>query len=197
MLIYFPLIFVFILLQQSKQEAHDSCRKQLSSENQQQILHQSQQSTEQSNNNTNMPTSTTWQSLATSSPTVADYLSQLPASSLPLSLHHFLKYSAENIKKDNPQLNIQHVDMNIGVLQSGSVNINNINTNNLSNNSGNTPFASNLNNLTTINTAQLHSNTTTAKKKKKKKIEKEKKPRPKPGKQVNVINLLTICILAV
>lgn len=40
-----------------------------------------------------------WQSLTPSS-TVADYLSHLPASTLPLSLHHFLKYSAENIKKE-------------------------------------------------------------------------------------------------
>jgi len=40
-----------------------------------------------------------WQSLAPSS-AVADYLSHLPASTLPLSLHHFLKYSAESIKKE-------------------------------------------------------------------------------------------------
>lgn len=40
-----------------------------------------------------------WQSLTPSS-AVADYLSHLPASTLPLSLHHFLKYSAENIKKE-------------------------------------------------------------------------------------------------
>lgn len=39
------------------------------------------------------------------SSTVADYLSHLPASTLPLSLHHFLKYSAETIKKEsNSQL---------------------------------------------------------------------------------------------
>lgn len=42
----------------------------------------------------------TWQSIATPGSTVADYLSHLPASTLPLSLHHFLKYSAESIKKD-------------------------------------------------------------------------------------------------
>lgn len=47
---------------------------------------------------TSMPAS--WQSLATPGSTVADYLSHLPASTLPLSLHHFLKYSAENIKKE-------------------------------------------------------------------------------------------------
>ncbi|BET01828.1 ZnF_C2H2 [Nesidiocoris tenuis] len=42
----------------------------------------------------------TWQSIATPGSTVADYLSHLPASTLPISLHHFLKYSAETIKKD-------------------------------------------------------------------------------------------------
>ena len=42
----------------------------------------------------------TWQSIAATGSTVADYLSHLPASTLPLSLHHFLKYSAETIKKD-------------------------------------------------------------------------------------------------
>ncbi|KAL1116022.1 hypothetical protein AAG570_005517 [Ranatra chinensis] len=41
-----------------------------------------------------------WQSIATPGSTVADYLSHLPASTLPISLHHFLKYSAETIKKD-------------------------------------------------------------------------------------------------
>lgn len=45
---------------------------------------------------------------------MADYLSHLPASSLPLSLHHFLKYSAETIKKETQQQ--QHV----GVLQQQS-----------------------------------------------------------------------------
>ncbi|XP_071448384.1 uncharacterized protein [Hetaerina americana] len=36
------------------------------------------------------------------SATVADYLSRLPASTLPLSLHHFLKYSAEQRKDVGP-----------------------------------------------------------------------------------------------
>jgi len=45
-----------------------------------------------------MPSS--WQSLAAPGSTVADYLSHLPASTLPLSLHHFLKYQ-ESIKKEN------------------------------------------------------------------------------------------------
>lgn len=41
-----------------------------------------------------------WQSALAPTSAVADYLSHLPASTLPLSLHHFLKYSAENIKKE-------------------------------------------------------------------------------------------------
>ncbi|KAK9508808.1 hypothetical protein O3M35_006275 [Rhynocoris fuscipes] len=41
-----------------------------------------------------------WQSIAAPGSTVADYLSHLPASTLPISIHHFLKYSAESIKKD-------------------------------------------------------------------------------------------------
>ncbi|CAH0384384.1 unnamed protein product [Bemisia tabaci] len=41
-----------------------------------------------------------WQSIAAPGSTVADYLSHLPASTLPISLHHFLKYSAENMKKE-------------------------------------------------------------------------------------------------
>lgn len=50
-----------------------------------------------------------WQSLAPSS-AVADYLSHLPASTLPLSLHHFLKYSAESIKKESQnQLSVNDV----------------------------------------------------------------------------------------
>ena len=32
---------------------------------------------------------------------MADYLSRLPPSSLPLSLHHFLKFSAETIKRES------------------------------------------------------------------------------------------------
>lgn len=39
---------------------------------------------------------------------VADYLSHLPASTLPLSLHHFLKYSAESIKKESQNIDLSH-----------------------------------------------------------------------------------------
>jgi zinc finger protein 362/384 len=48
---------------------------------------------------TTMPA--TWQSIAAPGSTVADYLARLPASTLPLSLHHFLKFSAESIKREN------------------------------------------------------------------------------------------------
>lgn len=98
----------------------------------------------------------TWQSLATPGSTVADYLSHLPASTLPLSLHHFLKYSAENIKKETVQHQLQNNDMNLLHVNATT------------------------NNLTTINAAQIQ-NVSPSKKKKKKKVEKEKKPRPKPG----------------
>lgn len=59
-----------------------------------------------------------WQSLATPGSTVADYLSHLPASTLPLSLHHFLKYSAESIKKENDGHSAGVVDNSITHQQS-------------------------------------------------------------------------------
>lgn len=58
-----------------------------------------------------------WQSLAAPGSTVADYLSHLPASTLPLSLHHFLKYSAETMKKETAQQQLsQGSDPNINLL---------------------------------------------------------------------------------
>ncbi|XP_063977389.1 transcription factor Sp4-like [Diachasmimorpha longicaudata] len=48
---------------------------------------------------TSMPA--TWQSLAAPGSTVADYLARIPANTLPLSLHHFLKFSAETIKRES------------------------------------------------------------------------------------------------
>ena len=39
--------------------------------------------------------------VSTSGGNVADYLSRMPASTLPLSLHHFLKFSAETIKRES------------------------------------------------------------------------------------------------
>lgn len=42
-----------------------------------------------------------WQNLTVPGTAVADYLRGLPASTLPLSLHHFLKFSAETIKRES------------------------------------------------------------------------------------------------
>lgn len=99
-----------------------------------------------------MPSS--WQSLATPGSAVADYLSHLPASTLPLSLHHFLKYSAESMKKETTQqLNINNTVNNV---TDPNINFNEINQ-----------------------TGQ--NGIIVPKKKKKKKSTKEKKPRPKPG----------------
>lgn len=134
-----------------------------------------------------MPTS--WQSLATPGSTVADYLSHLPASTLPLSLHHFLKYSAETIKKEtnHQQLNLPGGEANLNLLHSNLTG-NALNGSTLTGNSAltqntnilSTNAISTLNSLSTINTSQLQ-NTVSTKKKKKKKPEKEKKPKPKPG----------------
>ncbi|KAF4523036.1 hypothetical protein B566_EDAN012765 [Ephemera danica] len=46
-----------------------------------------------------MTVTTPWQGLVT--PGVADYLARLPASALPLSLHHFLKFSTDNSRDVN------------------------------------------------------------------------------------------------
>lgn len=132
----------------------------------------------------------TWQSLATPGSTVADYLSHLPASTLPISLHHFLKYSAETIKKESGQqlnlptnetnLNLLHTNLTNNVLGAGTLTSNPLNSTNLTQNVLGANAISTLNTLTTINTSQLQ-NTVAPKKKKKKKPEKQKKPRPKPG----------------
>ncbi|CAH1115905.1 unnamed protein product [Phaedon cochleariae] len=130
----------------------------------------------------NQPASTTnvssaWQTITSSGATVADYLSQLPASTLPLSLHHFLKYSAESVKSKESvgsHVNsVQRTPVPDGLSESNNVNL--LNANGLNNLS-----SSGLSSLSTINTAQLQCLSGT-KKKKKKKLEKEKKPRPKPG----------------
>ncbi|KAF7278682.1 uncharacterized protein LOC143195747 [Rhynchophorus ferrugineus] len=128
--------------------------------------------------------SNAWQSLTASSSTVADYLSQLPTSTLPLSLHEFLKYSAETLKKDTISQPIALQGSNEGglnLLNNGAININPLNIGNTGNSTISTNSVSTLSNLTTINTAHLQSNPGTTKKKKKKKPEKEKKPKPKPG----------------
>lgn len=124
----------------------------------------------------------TWQSLATPGSTVADYLSHLPASTLPLSLHHFLKYSAETIKKESSSAQQQLSVPN-------DINLLHANSNALSNTLASPPNgllgAQSINTLGTLgnlNPAPAPpAAATTAKKKKKKKVEKEKKPRPKPG----------------
>lgn len=153
-------------------------------DNQQQASHNNQLSSGEPNINiSHSATSTSWQSLTTTSPTVVDYLSQLPASSIPLSLHHFLKYSADNIKKETVQLNTPALDPNIAGLQCTTANVNNINASTLSNNSSNIPPANSFNRFTSSNT---HNNGSgVLKKKKKKKTEEEKKPRPKPGKALD------------
>ncbi|KAG5898915.1 hypothetical protein JTB14_000160 [Gonioctena quinquepunctata] len=183
-----------VMLQQSQQQQdkhnervkHDSQeterRNQQSSQIQQQIIQQPQnQTNQQSSNQTASTQPSAWQSLATSSSTVADYLSQLPTSTLPLSLHHFLKYSAESIKKEHvQQLTIPSTnESNVNLLQNSALNIGSLNINSTSAPVNNL-VSSGLNSLTTINAAQLQ-NISAPKKKKKKKPEKEKKPRPKPG----------------
>ncbi|XP_022906660.1 zinc finger protein 684-like [Onthophagus taurus] len=107
-----------------------------------------------------------WQSLAAPGSAVADYLSHLPASTLPLSLHHFLKYSAEIKKESVNQHQHQQQQQNQQILNNDLVPGSNLMSTNAS--------------LSTINHAQLQPNPP-AKKKKKKKPEKEKKPKPKPG----------------
>ncbi|XP_044759190.1 zinc finger and SCAN domain-containing protein 21-like [Coccinella septempunctata] len=142
----------------------------------------------QSNPDDHPPTiSTTWQTLTSAGSTVADYLSHLPASTLPLSLHHFLKYSAESIKKETASEQMVHNhNSNMNILQNNSLNISHLNgsmnnaifnnqVNNLATNTGNS-----LNGLSSANISNFQ-NLSPVKKKKKKKVEKEKKPRPKPG----------------
>nr|CAH7755906.1 unnamed protein product [Callosobruchus chinensis] len=171
-----------------KPEAPDRKSALIQPQLQQPSLQQPQIQTTQSHNaNQTTSSQTTWQTLTSPVSTVADYLSHLPASTLPLSLHHFLKYSAESVKKENvgQQSTVQRTmsqnpsENNASILSSsmnGVANNNSLNSNlgNLGNNLG-------LSSLSTINTAQLQNGATPPKKKKKKKPEKEKKPRPKPG----------------
>lgn len=148
-----------------------------------------------------------WQSLTNTS--VADYLNHLP-STIPLSLHHFLKYSTENIKKEatNPITTIDMQSQHTGT----SLNLNNL-TSSLLPTSSTTAIANILNQQNqqqsqnqnhqqqqnqhqqnAINqqqnqptqiiqtaTVTIPTPIVTVKKKKKKKPPKEKKPRPKAG----------------
>uniref|UniRef100_A0A336MQH3 CSON003197 protein n=1 Tax=Culicoides sonorensis TaxID=179676 RepID=A0A336MQH3_CULSO len=73
---------------------------------------------------------TNWQNLSSPATSVADYLSHLP-NTLPLSLHHFLKYSAENIKKETSQnplttIDISHTLSHPQVTTSSQINLNNL-----------------------------------------------------------------------
>ncbi|XP_057658168.1 zinc finger protein 41-like [Diorhabda carinulata] len=160
-----------VMLQQSQhQEKQKDKIKQLETrsqptQNQQRIATQQSQIIQDDNQNQNNSStlSSAWQSLSSpTTTTVANYLSHLPTS---LSIHHFLKYSTENFKKDNnQQLNIQN-NGEANILQNNNVNLN-----------LNTPNFTSSNNL---NTGQIQN--TVQSKKKKKKPEKERKPRPKPG----------------
>ncbi|XP_067014975.2 uncharacterized protein [Anabrus simplex] len=84
---------------------------------------------------------------------MADYLARLPASTLPLSLQHFLKYQAENVVGTNIAIKREDDNNISGVLLGGAA-------------------------ITPIN--NLNSGLDSPKKKKKKKISK-KPPRPRPG----------------
>ncbi|KAL1489171.1 hypothetical protein ABEB36_014109 [Hypothenemus hampei] len=112
-----------------------------------------------------------WQNLTTSNSPMVDYLSQFPANSLPISLHEFLKYSAETLKKDSVTQLQTIGDPNFNVLPNNGANVNNI-PNNLNGhlNISNNPIQ-----------LQPPPGPANNKKKKKKKQEKEKKPKPKPG----------------
>ncbi|XKL61074.1 hypothetical protein PGB90_008131 [Kerria lacca] len=88
---------------------------------------------------------------STSTTAVSNYLSHLPSSSLPISLHNLFKYSTENVKKE------------VDILE-GVINVNHV-----------SQFQNPDISLFTNN----HQNTN--KKKKRKKPSKEKKPKPKPG----------------
>ncbi|XP_059608846.1 zinc finger protein 567-like isoform X2 [Phlebotomus argentipes] len=128
-----------------------------------------------------------WQSLTPSS-AVADYLSHLPASTLPLSLHHFLKYSAESIKKEtqNPLSSQNLNNLGAGLLPPNNANLNHQTAQHQQQSHQQTQQShqqtANANDHTQQQTSTT--NTTGSKKKKKKKAPKppkEKKPRPKPG----------------
>ncbi|XP_052860929.1 zinc finger protein GLI4 [Anopheles cruzii] len=139
-----------------------------------------------------------WQSL-TPGASVADYLSHLPGSALPLSLHHFLKYSAENIKKEaqNP---LSSLDMSqpqghnannahgggtgSGMVLPASQTIASI-LGHPNHQPGGLGHPSNVQAASSSTVGAAGGNgaagTDKKKKKKKKKPPKERKPRPKPG----------------
>ncbi|ENN73949.1 hypothetical protein YQE_09451, partial [Dendroctonus ponderosae] len=146
-----------------------------------QFIHQNQQSLP---NCQSSVLANPWQNLSASSSSVVDYLSQLPTTSLPISLHDFLKYSAETLKKDtvgqHGAVQQHNGEPNLNIGNNGTVNIDALHVGNSSNRTLNSNNNQALSTLSTINTAHLHNNNI-LKKKKKKKLEREKKPKPKPG----------------
>ncbi|KAK3930314.1 Gastrula zinc finger protein XlCGF46.1 [Frankliniella fusca] len=136
------------------------------------------------------------QSQAPASPSlqVADYLSHLPASTLPISLHHFLKYSAESIKKES-EGNAAPTTTSPGVQAVSGAQTSVINMNAHHNNGVMSPNGHDqqVQQLQTVQQMQVQQHEqhhdqagqvviiNPALKKKKKKKAKEKKPRPKPG----------------
>ncbi|XP_054284213.1 histone-lysine N-methyltransferase PRDM9-like [Macrosteles quadrilineatus] len=97
----------------------------------------------------------TWQSIATPGSTVADYLSHLPASTLPISLHHFLKYSSPETTSNTSNKRDVETSMEPPLDQIGH---------------------------NQLHQQEEESPLSPSKRKKKKKIVyKEKKPKPKPG----------------
>ncbi|XP_025831903.1 zinc finger and BTB domain-containing protein 49-like [Agrilus planipennis] len=150
---------------------------------QSQILQQQSQSLHQQQQ-PQQPSMSPWQPLVSTGSSVADYLSHLPATAtLPISLHHFLKYSAETMKKDClQQPNSQNPDATALLSQvNNCISSTSSNSANNSNRSGLGTFTNNVNALPTINSSQLTTTVTPPKKKKKRKPEKEKRTRPKPG----------------
>ncbi|CAG9862300.1 unnamed protein product [Phyllotreta striolata] len=164
------------MLQQNQQQQLDKVKDK----SKQPHPHRPVQQTPRNDGESN-PSTTVWSSL-TSSPstvTVANYLSQLPTTSLPLSIHHFLKYSTENLnlKKENLLLHANGSKVcDNNVQQLGNNNPDALMQNAMNFGSSN---ANCLNNLGSLTNGQIQN--TVATKKKKKKVEKEKKPRPKPG----------------
>ncbi|KAL1377772.1 hypothetical protein pipiens_004122 [Culex pipiens pipiens] len=131
-----------------------------------------------------------WQTLAPGA-SVADYLSHLPGTALPLSLHHFLKYSAENIKKETQNPSALDMGQNgngqqqhgNGMIIPATQTIANI----LGQPGGQQGQQQHGQQGPTSSSGPVNGNAANGapgdkkKKKKKKKPPKERKPRPKPG----------------
>lgn len=59
-----------------------------------------------------------WQAIPINS-SMAEYLSNLPSDSLPISLHHFLKFSSDTIKRETADSYVlnEDVDLNNGIVE--------------------------------------------------------------------------------